>query len=116
MTPHRFVQSKYGHGLIIEPLIVLRNQELTLSIPNWPPPMVAIAYDLTFKGNCVYRVERAEILPGAPEGDGIKPDLITGVGHLVDALESLGIPASGAWAGLIELTGDDSAHIVAWAL
>lgn len=102
--------------MIIEPFIVLRNQEQMLSIPNWPPPRMAIAYDLIFKGNDVYRVERAALLPEAPRRGGDSPELMTGVWHLLDALEVVGIPAAGAWAGLIELGENDSAHIVAWAL
>jgi hypothetical protein len=116
LTHPKLGGSKGCSGLIIEPLNVLRNQEPMLSIPNWPPPRVAIAYELIIKGNFVYRVERAELLPGEPEPGVDPPELITGAWHLADALESLGIDAGGAWAGLINLRENNSAHVTAWRL
>lgn len=87
-----------------------------MSIPNWPPPGVAVTYDLICRGNYVYRVENAHVLPETPQQGGDSPELVTGVWHLLDALESLGINTAGAWAGVIELNDNDSSRVVAWGL
>lgn len=114
LTPPKLGGSIVRCGLIIEPLLLIRNQELPVSIPNWPPPRVAIVYEVTYMGNYVHRVENAAILPEEPSNSGA--DMITGLWHLADALESLGMDAGGAWAGLIDLRENDSARVVAWRL
>lgn len=104
------------YGWIIEPLDVLRNQELEVSIPNWPPPSLAIAYNVHYKGNYVYRVESAEILDKVPEFEAGASELLSGAGHLVDALESLGVARGLTWAGCCFPVTDSVSRVVAWTV
>lgn len=103
-------------GLIIEPINLIRNQELAVSIPLWPPPSPAVAYELIYKGNDVYRIEGAALLSEAPFVGGDSPEIMNGTWHLRAALESLGVVKAGVWVGLHEFGEGDSARIVAWAV
>ncbi len=105
-----------GDGLIIEPLDVLRNRELQVSRPNWPPPCLAIAYTVHYKGNYVYRVENAELLDVPPIVEDGAAELLGGAGHLSDALESLGLDRGATWAGCCAPVTDSESRVVAWTV
>ncbi len=105
-----------GYGLIIEPLDVLRNRELEVSTPNWPPPPLAVVYELISRGNNVYRIEAAALLPSSPAEGEEPPMIMNGAWHLRDVLESLGVKKVGVWVGRYEFLEGDSARIIAWAL
>lgn len=103
-------------GLIIEPMALIRNQELEVSIPNWPPPVTAITYVVHYKGNYVYRIESAEILDKVPEYEAGAAELLGGAGHLIDAIESLGVDRGRTWAGCCTPVTDSVSRVVAWAV
>lgn len=103
-------------GLIIEPLDALRNQELEVSRPNWPPPCLAIAYTVHYKGNYVYRVEDAVLLDAAPVVEAGAAELLSGAGHLIDALESLQLDRGATWAGYCAPVTDSESRVVAWTV
>jgi len=103
-------------GLIIEPMALIRNQELEVSIPNWPPPSLAITYVVHYKGNYVYRIENAEILDVLPVIEEGTAELLSGAGHLTDAIESLGVDRGRTWAGCCISVTDSVSRIVAWAV
>lgn len=87
-----------------------------MSIPNWPPPAKAIAYNVHCKPNYVYRVESAEILSTLPESEADAACLLGSLPHLADALESLGVGATGAWAGYCVPIDDSVTRVIAWAV
>lgn len=103
-------------GLIIEPMALIRNQELRVSIPNWPPPVTAITYTVHCKPNYVYRVESAELLDKLPANDAEGAYLLGSMPHLMDALESLGVEKAGVWAGYGVPVTDSVSRVVAWAV
>lgn len=87
-----------------------------MSIPNWPPPGAAVAYTVHCKPNYVYRVESAEILSILPANDDGEAVLFGALPHLVDALESLGVKSTGAWAGYCVPISDSASRVIAWAV
>lgn len=87
-----------------------------MSIPNWPPPLTAITYTVHCKPNYVYRVESAEILSILPANEDDAAYLLGSLPHLVDALESLGVRATGTWAGYCVPVSDSASRVIAWAV
>jgi hypothetical protein len=87
-----------------------------VSRSNWPQPPNAVVYDLIFRGNNVYRVARAALLPETPPQGSDSPEILNGTWHLRLALESLGVVKVGVWVGRYEFLEGDSARIVAWAV
>lgn len=87
-----------------------------MSIPNWPPPVTAITYVVHYKGNYVYRIESAQILDTVPDYEAGAAELLGGAGHLVDALESLGVERGKTWAGCCTHVTDSVSRVVAWAV
>lgn len=87
-----------------------------MSIPGVPPPLLAITYLLHYKGNYVYRVEGAQILSVLPSNEEGPAYMLGALPHLADAIESLGVEKSRAWAGYCVPMNDLSSRIVAWAI
>lgn len=116
LTRCGFGQSVAADGLIIEPIALIRNQELSVSIPNWPPPSIAIAYTVLYRGNYVHRVESAVILDTVPPFEAGAAELLGGAVHLADAIESLGIDRARSWAGYCTPINDIESRVVAWTL
>lgn len=77
---------------------------------------MAIAYNVHYKGNYVYRIENAEILDAVPAFEAGAAELLGGAGHLVDALESLGVPRGRTWAGCCVPVTDSLSRVVAWTI
>lgn len=95
-----------------------------MSTNGVPPPMTIVSYVFEYRGNCVYRVQSAEVLKEMPIL-GVDPlELLAGVAHLNDALEVLGICRSGQWVGCFAAGGrseafndnDPSVRVVAWTI
>ncbi len=116
LTRCGFTQSLAANGLIIEPITLLRNQELDVSIPGVPPPLLAITYLLRCKGNSVYRIDGAEILTALPINDDAPAYVLGKTHHLIDAIESLGVESSRLWAGYCAQVDDSTSRFVAWAI
>lgn len=95
-----------------------------MSTNGVPPPMTIVSYVLEYRGNCVYRVESAEVLGAMPLLRDQPLELLAGVAHLNDALEVLGICRSGQWVGCFAASGrseafndnDPSVRVVAWTI
>lgn len=95
-----------------------------MSTKGVPPPMTIVSYVLEYRGNCVYRVQSAEVLKEMPSVGAIPLDLLGGVAHLNDALEVLGINRTGQWVGCFAAGGrseafndnDPSVRVVAWTI
>lgn len=103
-------------GLIIEPIVLLRNQETYVSIPGLPPPLLAITYMLIYKGNYVYRVESAERLSILPINEDGPAYMLGTLPHLIDAIESLGVEQGRTWIGYCVPMNDLTSRVVAWAM
>lgn len=86
--------------------------------------MTVVSYVLEYRGNCVYRVKSAELLPVLPCVGDAPLELLGGVAHLNDALEVLGVCRSGQWVGCFAAGGrseafndnDPSVRVVAWTI
>lgn len=95
-----------------------------MSTIGLPLPMTIVSYVLEYRGNCVYRVESAEVLAEMPSVSTIALELLAGVPHLNDALDVLGICRSGQWVGCFAAGGraeafhetDPSVRVVAWSI
>lgn len=87
-----------------------------MSIPGLPPPFLAIAYTLIYKGNYVYRVEGAEILSALPVNEDGPAYMLGTLPHLIDAIESLGVEQGRTWVGYCVPTNDMTSMVVAWAM
>lgn len=86
--------------------------------------MTVVSYVLEYRGNCVYRVRGAELLPVLPCVGDAPLELLAGVAHLNDALEVLGLNRTGQWVGAFTAgsraeafnDNDPSVRIVAWSI
>lgn len=85
-----------------------------------PPPSAVVAYTLEYRGNQVYRVECAELLSEMPAVGDSHLELLGGVTHLVDALETLGLKADGQWLGYFAACNDNDMNppvrVIAWRI
>ncbi len=85
-----------------------------MSIPNWPPPAVAVSYRVVCRGNDVYRVEQPRLLDFLPEHGDNRAELMGRVDHLLIALDALGVEASPTWVGYLVTDDEMSSHVTAW--
>ncbi len=85
-----------------------------MSIPNWPPPSVAITYRVVCRGNDVYRVEGARVVESVRDHGESVPELMGATEHLLIALEVLGLEPGPTWAGYLVTDDEMSSHVVAW--